>query len=113
MVRASLRFGRRFTTTDLEKESVRLVADWWFDNFTFWVWEEDGAIRGFSAADPRDGSIFALFVHPLYEGGNQKVLAIRDTSLDTFAGSAKISNLIIEQLRQGKILIWGARACRD
>jgi GNAT superfamily N-acetyltransferase len=44
------------------------VADWLFDNSTFWVWEEDGAIQGFSAADPRDGSIFALFVDPAYEG---------------------------------------------
>jgi RimJ/RimL family protein N-acetyltransferase len=35
--------------------------------FTFWVWEEEGTIQGFSAADPRDGSICALFVHPLYE----------------------------------------------
>jgi GNAT superfamily N-acetyltransferase len=53
---------------DSELESVRLVASWVFDNSTFWVWEEDGAIQGFSAADPRDGSIFGLFVHPLYEG---------------------------------------------
>ena len=44
------------------------VVDWLFDNSTFWVWEKDGAIQGFSAADPRDGSIFALFVHPSYEG---------------------------------------------
>ena len=46
---------------------VELLTDWLFDNSTFWVWEEDGAIQGFSAADPRDGSIFALFVHPFYE----------------------------------------------
>jgi GNAT superfamily N-acetyltransferase len=47
---------------------VAQVADWLFDNSIFWVWEEDGAVQGFSAADPRNGSIFALFVHPLYEG---------------------------------------------
>ena len=47
--------------------SVGPAADWLFDNSTFWVWEEDGAIQGFSAGDPRDGSIFALFVHPSYE----------------------------------------------
>ena len=46
---------------------VEAVADWIFDNSTFWAWEEDGAIQGFSAADPRDGTIFALFVHPSYE----------------------------------------------
>jgi len=47
--------------------SVGPVTDWLLDNSTFWVWEEDGAIQGFSSADPRDGSIFALFVHPSYE----------------------------------------------
>jgi GNAT superfamily N-acetyltransferase len=51
-----------------ESESVGQVGDWLFDNSTFWAWEQDGAIQGFSAADPRDGSIFALFVHPHYEG---------------------------------------------
>jgi GNAT superfamily N-acetyltransferase len=47
---------------------IESLVDWLFDNSTFWVWEEDGAIQGFSAADPRDGSICALFVHPSYEG---------------------------------------------
>jgi GNAT superfamily N-acetyltransferase len=44
------------------------LVDWLFDNSTIWVWEDHGAIQGFSAADPRDGSICALFVHPSYEG---------------------------------------------
>jgi GNAT superfamily N-acetyltransferase len=48
--------------------AVVAVADWLFDHSTFWVWEEYGAVQGFSAADPRDGSVFALFVHPAYEG---------------------------------------------
>jgi GNAT superfamily N-acetyltransferase len=46
---------------------IESLTDSLFDNSTFWVWEEDGAIQGFSAADPRDGSICALFVHPFYE----------------------------------------------
>ncbi|HXW27438.1 MAG TPA: GNAT family N-acetyltransferase [Xanthobacteraceae bacterium] len=49
-------------------EAIGPTVDWVFDHSTFWVWEEDGAIQGFSAADPRDGTIFALFVHPDYEG---------------------------------------------
>jgi GNAT superfamily N-acetyltransferase len=48
--------------------AVDKTADWIFDNAAFWVWEEDGAIQGFSAADPRNGEIFALFIHPAYEG---------------------------------------------
>ncbi len=30
--------------------------------------EEAGVIQGFSVADPRDGTIFGLFIHPDYEG---------------------------------------------
>ena len=44
------------------------TADWIFRNGTFWVWEQDGAVQGFSVADPRDGTVFGLFVHPDYEG---------------------------------------------
>lgn len=33
-----------------------------------WVAERDGVIAGFSYADQRDGSIWALFVAPTYEG---------------------------------------------
>jgi GNAT superfamily N-acetyltransferase len=48
--------------------SVERAVNWIFDNSIFWVWEEDGVVQGFSAADPRDGAIFALFVHPSCEG---------------------------------------------
>ncbi len=34
----------------------------------FWVYETDGHIHGFSSADPRDGSIFALFMDRRSEG---------------------------------------------
>jgi GNAT superfamily N-acetyltransferase len=32
------------------------------------IWEEKGFIAGLSASDPRDGSIWGLFVDPAYEG---------------------------------------------
>lgn len=38
------------------------------DRDGFWVFETDGHIHGFSSADPRDGSIFALFMGPASEG---------------------------------------------
>ncbi|MEW6436170.1 MAG: GNAT family N-acetyltransferase [Pseudomonadota bacterium] len=41
---------------------------WFIDNPGIFVWEEDSKIVGFSAADPRDGSIFALFMDEAYEG---------------------------------------------
>lgn len=41
--------------------------EWFVKNLGVTVWEENGAIVGFSAADPRDGSIWALFVMPGFE----------------------------------------------
>ena len=61
----------RFAVRENRPSNAEVIAviaglvDWLFDNSTIWVWEDDGAIQGFSAADPRDGSICALFVHLL------------------------------------------------
>lgn len=33
-----------------------------------WLFEDEGGVRGFTAADPRDGSIWALFTDPVAEG---------------------------------------------
>ena len=55
----------------LSPANIARVADtarWIFDNGTFWVWEQDGAVQGFAVADVRDGTIFGLFVHPDHEG---------------------------------------------
>jgi GNAT superfamily N-acetyltransferase len=42
---------------------------WFLDHGPIWVWEEaNGAVAGFSAGDPRDGWVWALFVAPGYEG---------------------------------------------
>jgi GNAT superfamily N-acetyltransferase len=38
------------------------------DEAEMWVWEENGRVLGFSAGDPYDGSIWALFVDPAHEG---------------------------------------------
>src|SRR5262245_45916871 len=65
----AIRFAvRENQLADSKLDLVRRVTDWLFDHSTFWVWEDDGGIRGFSAADPRDGMIFALFVDPAHEG---------------------------------------------
>jgi len=44
------------------------AVEYLIDRDAFWVFDEDGAIHGFSSADPRDGSIFALFMDPASEG---------------------------------------------
>lgn len=41
---------------------------WFIENPGIWLWEEDGKVLGFSAADTRDGTIFALFIDPAHEG---------------------------------------------
>ena len=43
------------------------MVTWFIENPGIWLWEEDGRILGFSAADTRDGSIWALFVAPGHE----------------------------------------------
>jgi GNAT superfamily N-acetyltransferase len=40
---------------------------WFTEHPGIWVWEEDGRILGFSAADTRDGTIWALFVDPAHD----------------------------------------------
>jgi ribosomal protein S18 acetylase RimI-like enzyme len=46
------------------------IADvlWHIAHSPIHLWDERGVIKGFSAGDPRDGSIFALFVDPAFEG---------------------------------------------
>lgn len=41
---------------------------WFVDNACLWVAEADGVVVGFSASDPRDGSIWALFMDRRWEG---------------------------------------------
>ena len=35
------------------------MITWFLENPGIWLWEEDGKVLGFSAADTRDGTIFA------------------------------------------------------
>jgi GNAT superfamily N-acetyltransferase len=71
-----LRDPSRVTTEDI---------CWFIDNPGIFVWEEDGKIVGFSAADPRNGNIWALFMDQAYEGRGigqallQHACAILDT----------------------------------
>ena len=44
------------------------ICEWFIDHAAFWLWEDNGVVHGFSAGDPRDGTIFALFVDPAWEG---------------------------------------------
>lgn len=49
-------------------EKIVGAVEYLIDRDAFWVFDEAGAIHGFSSADPRDGSIFALFMDQASEG---------------------------------------------
>ena len=63
-IRAAVRENR------LRNTSLVTLADyqWFIVNPGIFVWEEGGRIVGLSAADPRDGSIWALFMDQAYDG---------------------------------------------
>ena len=58
----------RFAVQENRLADPTLVTDedyaWFEEHPGIWVWEEGGQILGFSAGDPRDGTIWALFVDP-------------------------------------------------
>ena len=52
------------------RDALRVTIEdyrWFIDNPGIFVWVDDSRIAGFSAADPRDGSIWALFVDAVCE----------------------------------------------
>jgi GNAT superfamily N-acetyltransferase len=64
--------GIRFAVRENRLGDPSRVTDadyrWFTENPGIWVWEEDGRILGFCAADTRDGTIWALFIDPDHEG---------------------------------------------
>ena len=63
-VRAGVRENRLRDPSRVTVDDVR----WYIDNPGIFVWIENQRIVGFSAADPRNGSIFGLFVEAVCEG---------------------------------------------
>ena len=47
---------------------TRADYDWFVAENRIWLGEIDGRVAGFAAGDPRDGTIWALFVDPAHEG---------------------------------------------
>jgi GNAT superfamily N-acetyltransferase len=79
---SKLRDPSRVTTEDIV---------WFIDHPGIFVWEEDGKIVGFSAGDPRDGSIWALFMDEAYEGrGIAQALFKRACAVLERAGCARV-----------------------
>ncbi|MBV9552615.1 MAG: GNAT family N-acetyltransferase [Alphaproteobacteria bacterium] len=59
---------RENVLSDPERVTSADIA-WFLKHGPIWVWQEaDGTVAGFSAGDPRDGWLWALFVAPGHEG---------------------------------------------
>jgi GNAT superfamily N-acetyltransferase len=62
---------RNSVTENVLRDPGRVTVEgyeWFEQNPGIWVWEEDGELLGFSAADTRDGSIWALFIANDHQG---------------------------------------------
>jgi ribosomal protein S18 acetylase RimI-like enzyme len=76
--------------TDPGRVPPEMVA-WFLDNPGFRVWEEEGRVLGFAAHDPRDGSVWALFVDPGHERrGIGSTLLAGELRLLREAGASRI-----------------------
>jgi GNAT superfamily N-acetyltransferase len=65
---AEIRFAvRENRLSDASTVTAEMVA-WFIDHPGIWLWDEDGLVKGFTAADTRDGSVWALFIDPAHEG---------------------------------------------
>ncbi|MDP3545586.1 GNAT family N-acetyltransferase [Phreatobacter sp. HK31-P] len=62
-----IRMGVRENVLSRPEKITEAVA-YLIDRDAFWVFEDEAGIHGFSSADPRNGSIFALFMDPASEG---------------------------------------------
>ena len=89
-IRGSVRENR------LADPSRVTLADynWHIAHAPIHVWDDGGLIKGMSAGDPRDGSIWALFVDPACEGqgiGQALILAACNSIAAAGHRTAKLS----------------------
>lgn len=62
-IRANVRENRLSDPSRVTLEDIV----WFIDNPGIFVWDEDGRVVGFSAADPRNGNVWALFMDENHE----------------------------------------------
>jgi GNAT superfamily N-acetyltransferase len=66
---------------------------WFIDHAGLHIWEDDGVIKGLSAGDPRNGSIWALFVDPAFEGQGIGQALIRESCKALHVAGHRIASL--------------------
>ena len=86
-IRGAVRENRLRDPSRVTLDDIR----WFIANPGIFVWEEDGRIVGFAAADPRNGNIWALFMDQDYEGrGFARRLFERACAVLRAAGCARM-----------------------
>ena len=66
---------------------------WFIDHAGVHVWDEYGLIKGLSAGDPRNGSIWALFVDPAFEGRGIAQALVREACESLITAGHRIATL--------------------
>ena len=66
---------------------------WFIDHAGIHVWDEHGIIEGFSAGDPRNGSIWALFVDPAFEGHGIAQALVREACKSLITAGHRVATL--------------------
>ena len=69
---------------------------WFVGKRLIWVAEAGGEIAGFSAGDPRDGTIWALFVDPACEGAGLGAQLLAKACADLAAGGFRSARLFTD-----------------
>jgi GNAT superfamily N-acetyltransferase len=88
-IRGAVRENRLSDPSRVTAADVR----WHIAHSPIHVWDDSGVIKGFSAGDPRDGSIFALFVDPTFEGQGIGQALILAASRSLAAAGHRIAKL--------------------
>jgi ribosomal protein S18 acetylase RimI-like enzyme len=61
---------------------TRADYDWFVKHGHIWLTEVGGEVAGFAAGDPRDGTIWALFVDPRFEGAGIGAILLANVCAD-------------------------------
>jgi GNAT superfamily N-acetyltransferase len=72
---------------------TRADYDWFVKHGHIWLTEIGREVAGFAAGDPRDGTIWAVFVHPRFEGAGIGAILLAKVCADLHAGGHTVLRL--------------------
>lgn len=72
---------------------TRADYDWFVEQGRIWLGEISGEVAGFAAGDPRDGTIWALFVDPRFAGMGLGAVLLKKVCADLQADGHAVLRL--------------------